>query len=88
VGKHAYTYEEGLKTDPPREDGRRCLSVAELQASDRFARNAFGRWTLAKTLARSRRLSTANLHYAAERSEDSNAKMPSSTRTSPSFPKI
>jgi hypothetical protein len=26
VGKHAYMHSEGLKLDPPVEDGRRCLS--------------------------------------------------------------
>ena len=30
VGVHAYTYSEGLKSDPMREDGRRCLTVDEL----------------------------------------------------------
>ncbi len=30
VGKHAYLYSEGLKMDPPLEDGRRCLSVKEM----------------------------------------------------------
>jgi hypothetical protein len=28
VGAHAYLYAEGLKREPPREDGRRCLSAA------------------------------------------------------------
>ena len=49
IGKHAYTYEEGLRMSPPREDGRRCLTVAEMTAQG-FVRNAFGRWTLASTL--------------------------------------
>lgn len=30
VGVHAYTYSEGLRLEPPREDGRRCLSVPEM----------------------------------------------------------
>ena len=31
VGKHEYTYSEGLKFDPPVEDGRRCLYVHEME---------------------------------------------------------
>lgn len=31
VGQHAYTYEEGLLFDPPRLDGRRCLSRDEMR---------------------------------------------------------
>ena len=30
VGKHAYTYSEGVHMDPVREDGRRCLDTEEL----------------------------------------------------------
>ena len=26
VGKHAYTFLEGMRMEPPREDGRRCLT--------------------------------------------------------------
>lgn len=43
VGKHAYTYSQGAKMDPPREDGRRCLSVEELEAAG-FAQDVRGRW--------------------------------------------
>lgn len=32
TGVHEYTYSEGLKFDPPREDGRRCLDDEELLA--------------------------------------------------------
>ena len=31
VGTHDYTISEGLKLDPPREDGRRCLDVDEMR---------------------------------------------------------
>ena len=31
VGVHAYTLTEGLRLDPPREDGRHCLSSHELR---------------------------------------------------------
>jgi len=32
VGRHAYTLSEGLKMEPAREDGRRCLDKGELRA--------------------------------------------------------
>ena len=32
VGLYEYTFEQGLKLDPPREDGRRCLDSDEMQA--------------------------------------------------------
>lgn len=43
VGTHEYTHPEGLRMDPPREDGRRCLSVSELEALG-WERNRSGRW--------------------------------------------
>jgi hypothetical protein len=49
VGVHAYTYTEGLAMDPPREDGRRCLSVEEMEAAQ-FVRNSRGRWSLSAFL--------------------------------------
>jgi hypothetical protein len=39
VGVHAHTYSEGLKFDPPVEDGRRCLYVDEMKERG---------WTLGK----------------------------------------
>lgn len=30
VGFHAFTFPEGTAMDPPRYDGRRCLSVSEM----------------------------------------------------------
>ena len=36
IGRHAYTQAEGLALDPPRKDGRRCLSA------DRDARRRLG----------------------------------------------
>ena len=33
VGKHAITYAEGLRMQPAREDGRRCLDEDELGAA-------------------------------------------------------
>lgn len=43
VGTHAYTFWEGQHLDPPRADGRRCLSTQEL-LEDGWAQNEFGRW--------------------------------------------
>ena len=54
VGKHTYTFAEGLKMEPPREDGRRCLAVDEMLHSGRFTRNEYGRWSLMTSLRRGR----------------------------------
>lgn len=43
VGKHDYTYEEGLQMSPPREDGRRCLSREEM-VERKLKLDAYGRW--------------------------------------------
>ena len=43
VGKHAYTYLEGLDMTPSREDGRRCLDEVEL-AGLGWRRDSNGRW--------------------------------------------
>ena len=43
VGKHDYTFREGLRMDPPLEDGRRCLSAEEMLAKG-WQRNTRGRW--------------------------------------------
>ena len=52
VGKHAFTYSEGLKLYPPREDGRRCLHETEMVERG-FTTDKRGRWIDAKS-ARSR----------------------------------
>jgi hypothetical protein len=44
VGVHAYTFSEGLRVEPPREDGRRCLAVAEMLERG-WERNGRGGWT-------------------------------------------
>ena len=44
VGMHEYTYSEGLRMDPAREDGRRCLSADEMGAIG-LALDEKGRWT-------------------------------------------
>jgi hypothetical protein len=43
IGKHAYTSTEGLRMDPPKEDGRRCLSVIEMLDGG-WHQDARGRW--------------------------------------------
>lgn len=45
VGKHAYTYSQGLRMDPMREDGRRCLSQDEMRDVG-MAQDERGRWFL------------------------------------------
>ena len=34
-GKHAYTYSEGVKMEPMREDGRRCLQPSDVGLTPR-----------------------------------------------------
>jgi hypothetical protein len=43
VGVYQYTHEQGLELDPPREDGRRCLGVEEMEAKG-WKLNERGRW--------------------------------------------
>jgi hypothetical protein len=43
VGRHEYTFAEGMRMDPPREDGRRCLDTEELEAYG-WHRDRQGRW--------------------------------------------
>ena len=33
TGAHAFTFREGLRMEPPREDGRRCLHPEEMRAA-------------------------------------------------------
>ena len=54
VGKHAYTWREGLNMDPPREDGRRCLHRSELEAAG-MAQDARGRWGLVRDREQARK---------------------------------
>jgi hypothetical protein len=77
VGKHAYTYSEGVLMDPVREDGRRCLSAAEIEASVNrdgsatFSPNARGVWTLTKGLvaAEALRATVTDAEKPAQRNE-------------------
>lgn len=43
VGRHEYTYSQGLKFEPMVEDGRRCLSTDELHMRG-FRHDERGRW--------------------------------------------
>lgn len=43
VGRHAYSYSEGVAMSPLRENGRRCLRVWELESLG-WARDSRGRW--------------------------------------------
>jgi hypothetical protein len=42
-GVYEYTLEQGLRLDPPREDGRRCLDIDEMKAKG-WELNDRGRW--------------------------------------------
>jgi len=53
VGRHAYTFVEGLALSPPVEDGRRCLDVVEIAALG-FERDERGRWRDAAEAERTR----------------------------------
>lgn len=55
VGVHAYTYSDGVKMDPIREDGRRCLSAAEM-ADRGWRRDERRRWIDPLRAARARRM--------------------------------
>jgi len=44
VGQHAYTHAEGLRRNPPKTDGRRCLSV-EAMLERGWQLDARERWT-------------------------------------------
>lgn len=48
VGVHAYTYSEGVKMEPMREDGRRCLRREEFEGAD-LELDRFGRWRIRRT---------------------------------------
>jgi hypothetical protein len=54
VGKHAYTYEDGLKLDPSVEDGRRCLDAEEMLALG-WRQEERGRWVNVARAERARR---------------------------------
>jgi hypothetical protein len=54
VGVHAYTFQEGLRLEPPREDGRRCLDPEEMIAYG-LVRDPRGRWSIAADAERARR---------------------------------
>jgi hypothetical protein len=43
VGRHAYTFAEGMDMRPPVEDGRRCLDVDEMGGAG-WRLNGRGRW--------------------------------------------
>ncbi len=61
VGTHEYTYSEGAKMDPPKDDGRRCLSLSELEYGvDRHGSEVFvllpkGSWSIAADVERVKR---------------------------------
>jgi len=54
VGVHEYLFSEGLRMDPPRENGRRCLDESELPAAG-MERDEHGCWRLAANAEHARR---------------------------------
>ncbi len=46
TGVHAYTLSEGLRMEPPREDGRRCLHVSEMGGAAGMELDDRGRWRI------------------------------------------
>src|SRR5579883_2762651 len=48
VGRHAYSYRQGLRREPPREDGRRCLDPDEMRKAG-LERDGRGHWRIALT---------------------------------------
>lgn len=63
VGRHAYTFAEGLRMDPIREDGRRCLDIPELCDAG-MAQDARGRWVLVSDRDRARKAFRQNARTA------------------------
>jgi hypothetical protein len=53
VGVHAYTYSEGVRMDPIREDGRRCLDAQEMRQKG-WEQNEQGRWFDPASVSRAR----------------------------------
>jgi hypothetical protein len=51
AGNHDFTYSEGVKMEPMREDGRRCLDADEMRAKG-WTLDARGRWCNPKESAR------------------------------------
>jgi hypothetical protein len=54
VGTHEYTFNEGLKFEPPVEDGRRCLNADEMREKG-WAPDDKGRWVNTARAERARR---------------------------------
>jgi len=57
VGVHEYTFKEGMGMTPPREDGRRCLEVEEMEERG-WQETARGQWIDPVRAARAVRMRT------------------------------
>ena len=57
VGKHAYTFTQGLDNDV--EDGRRCLDLDEYEEAG-LVKNKRGTWSIASGLAKARELNRSS----------------------------
>jgi hypothetical protein len=45
IGKHLFTFAEGLAMSPPRLDGRRCMDADEMRLAG-LERHGRGRWSV------------------------------------------
>ena len=53
VGRHAYSFLEGMHLEPPQEDGRRCLDEGEMRQAGMEV-DARGRWHVTADVERIR----------------------------------
>jgi hypothetical protein len=58
VGRHAFTFSEGLRLSPSRVDGRRCRDAGEMAAAGMKADRRF-RWSIVADAGRFERLRRA-----------------------------
>lgn len=54
LGTHEYTFRQGLDRDPPAENGRRCLSIQEMETKG-WELDDRGRWVDPEKVAQARR---------------------------------
>jgi hypothetical protein len=58
VGVHQYTFQEGMRMVPSREDGRRCLHPEEMPGRG-MSVNPMGRWQIDARVERARKAFSA-----------------------------
>jgi hypothetical protein len=65
IGRHEYTYLEGVTPDPPREDGRRCLLVEEIEEKG-WALDGRQRWSDPAKVEQARRAFAETASFPAQ----------------------